>query len=134
MTQYVEANGLRIGYDVHGAGPPLVMLHGAGSSGREDWAAQVPLFSRAFRLYLPDARGHATTRYDVSGGFSYDLLVDDLAAFIDALHLETFHLMGFSMGGMTALDFATRWPERLRTLVVAGIAVEREPRASVVRR
>jgi pimeloyl-ACP methyl ester carboxylesterase len=134
MTEYVEANGLRIGYDVHGAGPPLVLLHGAGSSGREDWAAQVPLFSRAFRLYVPDARGHATTRHDVADGFSYQLLVEDLAAFVDALHLDTFHLMGFSMGGMTALAFATRWPERLRTLIVAGIAVEREPRTSVVRR
>jgi pimeloyl-ACP methyl ester carboxylesterase len=134
MTQYVEANGLRVGYEVHGAGPPLVMLHGAGSAGREDWAAQIPLFSRAFRLYIPDARGHATTRSDVTGGFSYELLVDDLAAFVDALHLETFHLMGFSMGGMTALAYAARQPERLRTLVVAGISTEREPRASVARR
>lgn len=134
MTRYVEANGIRIGYDVHGAGPPLVMLHGAGSSGREDWAAQVPLFSRAFRLYIPDARGHATTHYDVSRGFSYDLLVDDLEAFAGALHLDTFHLVGFSMGAMTALAFATRRPERLRTLIVAGISTEREPRASVARR
>ena len=75
----IAANGLEIGYDVHGAGPPLVMLHGAGSAGREDWAAQVPAFARGFHLYLPDARGHATTRYDVRDGFSYAMLVDDLA-------------------------------------------------------
>jgi pimeloyl-ACP methyl ester carboxylesterase len=134
MTLFVEANGLRIGYEAHGAGPPLIMLHGAGSSGREDWAAQVPAFARAFRLYLPDARGHATTRWDVRDGFSYDLLVADLEGFADALHLETFHLMGFSMGAMTALAFAAHHPERLRTLVVAGITTQREPRASVARR
>ncbi len=134
MTEFVEANGLRIGYEVHGAGPPLVMLHGAGSAGREDFAAQVPMFAKAFRLYLPDARGHATTGYDVREGFAYDMLVDDLAAFADALHLDTFHLLGFSMGAMTALTFATRRPERLRTLVVAGISPDREPRASVARR
>ena len=134
MVHFVGANGLRIGYETHGAGPPLVMLHGAGSAGREDWAAQVPLFGRAFRLLIPDARGHATTGYDVREGFTYDLLVDDLAGFADALHLDTFHLMGFSMGGMTALMFAIRHPERLRTLVVAGISTEREPRASVARR
>jgi hypothetical protein len=40
------------------------MLHGASSAGREDYAAQVPLFSQAFRVHLPDARGHATTRWD----------------------------------------------------------------------
>jgi pimeloyl-ACP methyl ester carboxylesterase len=134
VTLFVEANGLRIGYEVHGSGPPIVMLHGAGSSGREDWSAQVPLFSKAFRLYIPDARGHATTRYDVRDGFSYDMLVADLGAFVDALHLETFHLVGFSMGAMTALTWATRHPERLRTLIVAGITTQREPRASVARR
>jgi pimeloyl-ACP methyl ester carboxylesterase len=94
----IEANGLTIGYDVHGSGPPLVMLHGATSAGREDFAAQVPLFAKAFHLYLPDARGHATTRWDVRDGFDHDRLVDDVDAFVDALRLPTFHLLGFSMG------------------------------------
>jgi pimeloyl-ACP methyl ester carboxylesterase len=110
------------------------MLHGATSAGREDFAAQIPIFSKAFRLYLPDARGHATTRWDVAGGFSIELLLADLEAFVDGLGLETFHLLGFSMGAMTALWFATRHPERLRTLVVGGISNQREPRASVARR
>jgi pimeloyl-ACP methyl ester carboxylesterase len=127
----VRANGLDIGYEVHGAGPPLVMLHGATSSGREDFAAQIPILSRAFLVHVPDARGHRSTRWDAAEGFRYDWLVDDLLAFVDALGLSTFHLIGFSMGAMTALQFATRHPERLRTLVVAGITTQREPRASV---
>ena len=130
----VRANELDIGYDVHGAGPPLIMLHGATSAGREDFAAQIPNFAKAFMVHLPDARGHATTRWDVADGWSYERLVDDVAAFADALGLATFHLVGFSMGAMTALQFAARWPERLRTLVVAGITTQREPRTSVARR
>ena len=130
----VNTSGLDIGYDVHGAGPPLIMLHGATSAGREDFAAQIPLFSKAFLVHVPDARGHATTRWDVADGWSYEMLVDDLVAFADALGLATFHLLGFSMGAMTALQFAVRWPERLRTLVVAGITTQREPRTSVARR
>ncbi|MEW6225528.1 MAG: alpha/beta hydrolase [Chloroflexota bacterium] len=130
----IRANGLDIGYVAEGAGPPLVMLHGATSSGREDFAAQLPLFRRAFRCHAPDARGHATTRWDAADGFRYDWLIDDLAAFADALDLETFHLLGFSMGAATALGFAVRHPERLRTLVVVGISTQREPRASVARR
>jgi 3-oxoadipate enol-lactonase len=130
----LEANGLEIGYEVAGAGPPLVLLHGASSSGREDFAAQVPLFSKAFRCYLPDARGHATTRWDAADGFRYDWLVDDLEAFVEGLGLETFHLIGFSMGAMTALGYAVRRPGRLRTLVLAGLSTQREPRTSVVRR
>ncbi len=130
----IQANGLDIAYEVHGAGPPLVMLHGATSLGREDFAAQIPSLSRAFLVYIPDARGHGSTRWDAAAGFRYDWLVDDLLAFVDAVGLGTFHLIGFSMGAMTALHFAARFPERLRTLVVVGITTQREPRTSVVAR
>jgi pimeloyl-ACP methyl ester carboxylesterase len=130
----VAANGLEIAYETVGAGPPLVMLHGATSIGRDDFSAQIPLLSRGFLLYLPDARGHGATRWDAGQGFQYDWLVEDLAAFAEALGLETFHLLGFSMGAMTALQFAAAFPERLRTLVVVGISPQREPRASVARK
>jgi pimeloyl-ACP methyl ester carboxylesterase len=130
----IPANGLEVGYDAHGAGPPLVLLHGASSLGRLDFAAQLPSMSKAFRVLLPDARGHGRTRWDARDGFRYEWLVDDLAAFVDALGLTTFHLAGFSMGALTALAYAARRPERLRTLVVMGISPQREPRASVMRR
>jgi pimeloyl-ACP methyl ester carboxylesterase len=130
----IEANGLDIAYTVEGAGPPIVLLHSATSSALEDWAAQRPLFRRAFRLYLPDARGHGGTKWDASWGFTTEMLVADLLAFVDAAGLSTFHLIGFSMGAMTALTFATRYPERLRTLLISGIDVQRQPRASVAAR
>jgi pimeloyl-ACP methyl ester carboxylesterase len=131
---FVSANGIEIAYETRGAGPPLVLLHGATSIGREDFAAQLPLFSRAFQCIVPDARGHGGTVWNVANGFRYSWLVDDLRAFVDALGLETFHLLGFSMGAMTALQFASAFPERLRTLVVIGITTQREPRSSVARR
>ncbi len=130
----IEANGLAIGYDVVGAGPPLVLLHGATSAGSRDLRGQLPALRTAFRCYLPDARGHGRTRWDVRDGFEAGWLVDDALAFADALGLATFHLLGFSLGAMTALGLAVRAPARLRTLVVAGISPEREPRASVARR
>jgi pimeloyl-ACP methyl ester carboxylesterase len=133
-VSFVHANGLEVGYDVHGAGPPMILLHSASSSGREDYAAQVPRFAKAFRLFLPDARGHATTRWDPTGGLRSEDLVADVLAFADALHLATFHLVGFSLGAGTALRFAVRYPERLRTLVTIGYAIDPEPRTSVVRR
>lgn len=130
----IRANGIDIAYDVHGAGPPLLLLHGATSLGSRDFAAQIPLFSRAFHVYVPDARGHGRTRWDVADGYRYDWLVDDAAAFVDAIGLETFHVVGFSMGAMTALQYAVRSPDRLRTLTIVGITTQREPRASVARR
>lgn len=129
----LHANGLDVAYSVEGAGPPVVMLHGASSSAREDWSAQLPSFRKAFLVYLPDARGHGGTRWDVTQGFSSELLVADLEAFVDALGLATFHLVGFSLGAMTALTYATRHADRLRTLLIAGIDTEREPRTSVAR-
>jgi pimeloyl-ACP methyl ester carboxylesterase len=129
----LRANGLDIGYDVHGAGPPLVLLHGATSLGAEDFAAQLPRLSTGFLVHLPDARGHGRTRWDAGQGFRYDWLVDDLVAFVDGLGIESFHVLGFSMGAMTALQFGARYPERLRTMVVVGITTLREPRASVGR-
>jgi pimeloyl-ACP methyl ester carboxylesterase len=129
----VPANGLEIAYETRGAGPPLVLLHGATSIGAEDFGAQLPLFSRGFRCLVPDARGHGGTVWDASAGFRYRSLVDDLVAFVDALGLATFHLLGFSMGAMTALQFAVDHAERLRTLVVIGITTQREPRASLTR-
>lgn len=131
-SAFVEANGLRVRYDRVGGGPPLVLLHGASSTGREDFGAQLPRLARSFTCYLPDARGHAGTAYDAGLGIRLPDLVDDLAAFVDALGLATFHLLGFSMGGATALAYAAGRPARLRTLVLVGTATEREPRTSVI--
>jgi pimeloyl-ACP methyl ester carboxylesterase len=130
----VRANGIDISYTVEGAGPPMVMLHGATSTALEDWAAQRPLFRSAFKLYLVDARGHGGTRWDAADGFQKEMLVADLLGFVDAIRLETFHVAAFSMGAMTALTFATRHADRLRTAIICGIGVQREPRARVATR
>jgi pimeloyl-ACP methyl ester carboxylesterase len=130
----IRANDLETWYDVLGAGPPLIALHGASSTGKVDFAAQLPGLTSAFLVHLPDARGHGRTRWDPAAGFNAGQLADDLEALLDGLGLATIHLLGFSMGGLTALTFAARRPDRVRTLVVAGISTEREPRASVVRK
>ena len=131
----IRANDLDIGYDLVGGGPaPMIMLHAATSTGRDTFRAQLPVLSPSFAVHLPDARGHGRTHWDVANGFQAAWLVDDVIAFADALGLGTFHLVGYSMGGMTALGVAIRAPERLASLVAVGIATEREPRAHVARR
>ncbi len=130
----IHANRLEIGYETAGDGPPLVLVHGATSSGHDNFAAQIPALATHFTIYAPDARGHGATRWDAAAGFRAEWLVEDLRAFLDALGLGSVHLLGFSMGAMTALTFAAGHPERVRTLVAAGISPLREPRASVARR
>src|SRR4051812_42316675 len=133
FVELVRANGLDVALEMTGDGPPLLLLHGA-SSGRDDFAAQLPLLGSVFRCYLPDARGHGATRWDAADGFRYGWLVDDALALADALGLGTFHLLGFSMGAATALGLAAARSDRLRSLVLVGVSAEREPRGSVARR
>ncbi|MFO7533442.1 MAG: alpha/beta hydrolase [Candidatus Limnocylindrales bacterium] len=130
----IHANGLDIAYTSEGEGPPLLLLHAATSSATEDWAAQRSVLRKHFRLYLPDARGHAATRWDTSEGWSHGMLLADAVAFADALGLERFHLAGLSMGAGTALALAATNPERVISAVLAAVGVEREPRSSVARR
>ena len=129
----IEANGRATAYEVDGAGPPLVLLHGATGSGGDHFAGLRPVLAKAFKCYMPDARGHGGTAWDAGESWTTADLVADLDAFVDAVGLETFHLLGYSLGGITALHYAARLPERLRTLVAISIATEREPRLPVGR-
>jgi pimeloyl-ACP methyl ester carboxylesterase len=129
----IDANGRATAYEVDGTGPPLVLLHGATGSGGDHFAGLRPVLATAFRCYIPDARGHGGTAWDPSESWTTVDLVADVDAFVDAVGLESFHLLGYSMGGMTALHFAARFPDRIRTLVAISIGSEREPRLSVGR-
>jgi pimeloyl-ACP methyl ester carboxylesterase len=130
----ITANGLEIGYDAVGQGPPLVVLHGATVSRASHLGPHLDRLANTFRVYLPDARGHGATTWDVRDGFTTADMVADLLAFVDGLAIATFDLLGFSMGAMTALQFGALYPARLETLVVVGISTAREPRAGVARR
>ncbi len=133
MSATVRANGLDIHYVTEGQGPPLLMLHGATSMGVHDWGAQRPLLRPDFTLFMPDARAHHRTVFDVREGWSRTALVDDALAFVDALGLERFHIMGLSMGARTAVELAAREPERVDSMLVIGPALRPEPAASVAR-
>jgi 3-oxoadipate enol-lactonase len=134
----IRANGLDHAVLEAGEGPPLILLHGAGATGEDQFAGLLPFLVERFRVIAPDARGHGATT-----GFTLDAddgrldtadLATDVLALADAMDLATFHLLGFSMGGMTALHVAARVPARLLTLVLISIATEREPRLAVARR
>ena len=130
----IRANGLEIGYDEAGTGPTLLLLHGAATLGARTYDALLPRLTPSFRVVMPDARGHGRTRWNVADGFEAGWLVDDALAFVDALGVTGFHLGGYSMGGMTALELATRIPTRLLSLVLISIVPDRQPRASVAAR
>jgi len=111
-------NGARVNYERAGAGLPVIFLH-AGVADSRMWGAQADEFARDFDVIRPDIRGFGRSEMQPSRWSAES----DLLALIDALELKPAHLVGCSMGGGIAIDFALLHPERISKLVLVGAAV-----------
>ena len=108
-------NGARIHYERAGEGLPVIFLH-AGVADLRMWEPQVAAFARHFDVIRPDMRGFGKSELP-AGRWSP---VADLLALVDELHLKPAHLVGCSMGGAVAIDFALEHGERISRLVLVG--------------
>ena len=115
---YVEANGLRVYYEVYGEGEPLLLIHG-GTATSQSWASHLPAFTEHFRVFAPDSRGHGRTD-NPTGEVGYRLMADDVAALIKALGLQRSLVLGYSDGGQIALELGMRYPGLARAMVLGG--------------
>ena len=115
----VQANGQQLYYEIHGDGPPLVLVMGIGYDSSLWTLAQVPALSARFRVVLVDNRD-AGRSSKASHPYRIADMADDLAGLLDALGIAQSHLLGLSMGGMIALEFALRHADRLDRLVLTG--------------
>jgi pimeloyl-ACP methyl ester carboxylesterase len=115
---YIEANGLRMYYEVHGEGGPLLLIHG-GTATSQSWASHLPAFAEQFWVFAPDSRGHGRTD-NPTGDLGYRAMAEDVAAFIDALGLRRPLVLGYSDGGQIALELGMRYPGLARALVLGG--------------
>jgi pimeloyl-ACP methyl ester carboxylesterase len=117
-SQFVTANGIRIHYKEYGSGDPLILLHG-GTANLDSWEGQIPTLSQHFKVIALDSRGHGLSN-NPSGEFSYRLLADDTAAFIQALNLSKPLILGYSDGGQIALELGIHYPDAPRALILGG--------------
>lgn len=101
-----------------GAGEPLILLHGNGEDGSY-FARQIERFSRDFRVFAVDTRGHGRSPRG-SAPFTIRQFAEDLRGFMDEKAIGRADLLGFSDGGNIALVFALRYPERVNRLVLNG--------------
>jgi pimeloyl-ACP methyl ester carboxylesterase len=109
---YVNHDGVRIWYSTYGSGSPVILLHGGLGHGG-NWGYQVPaLVQGGYRAVLIDSRGHGRSTRD-GRPYSYELMASDVLAVMDALHLETASLVGWSDGACTALVLAAKVPSRI---------------------
>jgi 2-succinyl-6-hydroxy-2,4-cyclohexadiene-1-carboxylate synthase len=118
-TRRLALNGIETTYDEAGAGPrAFVLVHGF-SGGRDDFTSQLPALAAEGRTIAQDQRGHGdATNTGDPRTYTLAQLVDDLRAFVDALGLARFDLLGHSMGGMVVQRFALQHPERVASLVL----------------
>ena len=113
-----EVNGASIYYECEGHGPPLLMIHGLGSSG-DDWAFQREEFARHFTLILPDLRGSGRSAKP-PGPYSIAQFAADLWELLDRLGVESTNLLGFSLGGAVAQEMALLRPACVLRLVLCN--------------
>jgi pimeloyl-ACP methyl ester carboxylesterase len=123
-TGYAPVNGLRLYYEIHGAGEPLVLLHG-GLGSVEMLGDLLPALSKTRRVIAPDLQAHGRTA-DIDRPISYEALGDDIAALLKHLGIEKADVMGYSLGAGTALQTGIRHPAAVRKLVVVSTVFKRD--------
>lgn len=102
-----------------GCGEPLILLHGLFGSG-DNWFGVAPKLAEKFHIFAPDLRNHGHSPHHVE--MDYPLMAADVEKFFAAQKIETAHVIGHSMGGKVAMQFALDFPARLKKLVVVDMA------------
>src|SRR5262245_40950306 len=115
-TGYAPVNGLKMYYEIHGSGDPVVLLHGSFSTITRHWPAWIGELSKTRKVIAIEMQGHGRTA-DIQRDFSYENLADDVAALLDYLKIPSADLIGYSMGGGVAMQCAIRHPEKVRKVV-----------------
>lgn len=109
-----------LAYGEAGHGPPLVLLHGLGSS-RNDWLLQLPVFLPRYRTVAVDLRGHCLSPKP-PGPYAMAQLAADVARLLSRLNARPAHVLGISLGGAVAQQLALDYPDLVRSLVLVNTA------------
>ena len=116
--EYAKVNGINLYYETHGAGRPLILLHG-GLGSSEMFGPVLPQLVQGHQVIAVDLQGHGRTA-DIERPIDVRLMADDIAALIDHLGLKEPDVVGYSLGGGVALHTAAKYPAKVRRLVVAS--------------
>ncbi|WP_164668290.1 2-succinyl-6-hydroxy-2,4-cyclohexadiene-1-carboxylate synthase [Virgibacillus doumboii] len=128
---YFTINDSKYWYEVNGEGEPVLLLHGFTGT-TATWSSFVEDWAKKYKVIMVDLPGHGKT--DAFAPWSMDVFCADLVSFLNHLQLEKVHLVGYSLGGRTALSFTVFYPERVKSLILESaspgleLASERENR------
>jgi 3-oxoadipate enol-lactonase len=122
-TGFAEVNRTRLWFEKAGAGPPVLLIHGSPLDARM-WDEQVSAFSAQHRVVRYDVRGYGRSALPGDVAYRHE---EDLAALLALLGIERAAILGSSMGGRLAVDFALAYPEAVSALVLAGSSLSGFP-------
>ncbi len=121
---YAPVNGLRMYYEIHGTGEPLILLHG-GAGSTENFKEIIPLLSSSRQVIAVDMQAHGRTA-DINRPLRYEAMADDIAALMKYLGINKADIMGYSLGGGVALRTAIQHPDLIGKLVVVSAVFKRD--------
>jgi pimeloyl-ACP methyl ester carboxylesterase len=116
---YSQVNGIKMYYEIHGTGEPLVLIHGGGSTIQITFGRILPLLVKNRQVIAVELQAHGHTE-DRNAPLSFEQDADDVAAFLKNLGIPKADIFGFSNGGNTAMQIAIRHPAIVRKLIVAS--------------
>jgi pimeloyl-ACP methyl ester carboxylesterase len=117
--KYANVNGLKMYYEVHGSGFPLVLIHGGGSTLGTTFGRILPLLSKTHRVIAVEMQAHGHTA-DIDRPLSFEQDADDIAELLKQLHIDKADIFGFSNGASTTLQVAIRHPHIVNKIIVAS--------------
>jgi 3-oxoadipate enol-lactonase len=122
----VNVNGIELFYTDEGVGAPVVLIHGLGSSS-SDWQLQFPALTPSFRVIAVDLRGHGESSKP-AGPYTMAMFAHDVAKLIEALGIAPCHVVGLSLGAMTALELSATRPDLVKSAVIVNAGPDFVPR------
>src|SRR5215510_10137405 len=124
-TGYAPVNGLKMYYEVHGSGDPVVLLHGAFMTITNNWNGWIGELAKTRKVIAVEMQGHGRTA-DIDRDITNENLADDVAALLEQLKIPRADLIGYSMGGAVAMQCAIRHPDKVRKVVVISSMFRRD--------
>lgn len=121
---YAMVNGLKMYYEIHGTGFPLVLIHGGGSTIQITFGKVLSSFAKTHRVVAVEMQAHGHTA-DIDRPLTFEQDADDIASLLKQLNIEKADIFGFSNGASTTLQFAIRHPEMTNKIIVGSTFYKR---------